>query len=157
MNHSIMHLLKSSLAFVVLLLIVGNVHGQSAATKLQLLNAALHDTTFLKKAPPIQYPIVLIHKQERFYQADPETAVEYFQEETATQPYALVEIMDMEWTEAKGRAAIKMLWNSKIVKLRLQNYQLAAEGATLRAMKVRGKGKVWPTYLYFTSDTQVDL
>ncbi len=88
--------------------------------RLQLLNTAVHDTTFLKKAPGIQYPIVFVYEQERFYQKSADAPVEKFSDNVSDQQQTLVKVQHLELTESKQQGKLKLLWNNTIIKFLLK-------------------------------------
>ena len=127
--------------------------GQTNSHKLQhFLNAAVHDTTFLKKAPEISYPLVFVHQQEKYYQQSPEAAVQPLPSELSEQSFTRVEVKKFDWKEEKQWAKLKMRWNDKIIKLQVRDLQEKEDVALLRGMKVRGKNKLWPSYFYFNGE-----
>lgn len=139
-----------------LMLASGAAHAQ-ADYRLRLLNQAVHDTTFLKKAPAIQYPLVFVYKQERFYQKSADAPVEKISGGLSDQQQTLVKVQHLELVEQKQQAKLKMRWNNTIIKLNLQNYQLAESQARLRSLKIRTKNKFWPSYLYFDNSGETEI
>lgn len=124
--------------------------------RLQLLNAAVHDTTFLKKAPEIQYPIVFIYEQEQFYQQSADAQVEPQAAEAAQASHTVVKISRLALDDAKQEAKLKMMWNQKIIKLSLEDYQPLAHQAKLKGLKIRDKNKFWPSYMYLDFNVDTD-
>lgn len=139
--------------FMLALLLPADSQAQMESKLQQLLNVAVHDTTFLKKTPQIQYPVVFTHRQEKFYQASPDAQLELLAAGVSGQGYSVIEINTFKWMEDKQRAKLTMRWDDKIVKISVRDLKEASTLAPIRGMKVREKGDFWPSSIYFNGES----
>lgn len=118
---------------------------------LQLLNTALHDTTFLEHAPAIQYPVVFHYQQQYYFQKNAQAPLELSPAPHQSSGHASIDILRMDWHEEKQTAFFEMKWNKQLVKLKLSDTP-ATQTSVIRAMKVRKEKKLWPSYLYVDAE-----